>query len=104
MTNHQEQQACKDNTDNSQTILLGSFRQTQKIPVEDILKQFSKQTQQYTNNEQLNNVPAGNSTSDTQKSTQHNVTSVWIWQIQADAQNRCTVVNTVWMGCADDIL
>ena len=41
---------------------------TMKDPVEDILKQFENQTQQrraYTHSEQLNNVPIGNSTSDT---------------------------------------
>ena len=45
-------------------------------PVEDILKQFDYQTQQnktYTHNEQLKNVPNGNSTSNTQQeSMKHN--------------------------------
>ena len=44
--------------------------------VEDILKQIENQTQQkktHTHNEQLNNIPTGNSTSDTQQeSMQHN--------------------------------
>ena len=44
--------------------------------IEDIPEQFENQTQQnkpHTNSQQLNNVPTGNSTSDTQKeSTQHN--------------------------------
>ena len=45
-------------------------------PAEDTLKQFGNQKQQnktYIHNEQLNNVPTGNSACDTQQeSTQHN--------------------------------
>ena len=39
-------------------------------PIENILNQFESQTQQnkaYTHNEQLNNIPNGNSTGDTQQ-------------------------------------
>ena len=41
-----------------------------RAPIENILKQFENQTQldnSYTHNEQLNHVPTGNSTSDTQQ-------------------------------------
>ena len=46
MTNHREQQACKDNTDQSQTIPLGSGIQTWLDSIEDILQQFKNQIQQ----------------------------------------------------------
>ena len=76
MIDQQEQQACKDNTDHNWAYLwdqLDNDRMTD--PVEDILKQFEKQTQQnktYTHIEQLNNVPTGKSINDSQQeSTQH---------------------------------
>ena len=48
--------------------MLAKHRMTD--PVEDILKQFENKTQQnktHTHNEQLNYVPTGNNTSDTQQ-------------------------------------
>ena len=76
MTCYQEWQACKDNTDHSQAIPLGSVRQTQN---EKFWRRNSNtiwkpdRAKKYTYKEQLNNIPPGNSTSDTQKEgTQQN--------------------------------
>ena len=70
MADHQEQQACEANTDNSQALPVGSARQTNSNPIEDILKHIEKQTTMnhtYTYKEHFKNVQSGTCTSDTQQ-------------------------------------
>ena len=74
-TDHQEQQACKDKTDHRQTKPPESVnKDIGTNTVEDISKKFEKQTEQkilYTHYKQVNIVPNGNSTSDTQWDKMH---------------------------------
>ena len=79
MVDHQEQEAGKDNTDHSQQCLQEQLAKHRRIDtVEDILKQFEKQTEQNimsTHNEQLYKVPTVNSTSDTHQANMQNNTN-----------------------------